>query len=260
MKIFNIIRHDLKGKDEWKITYRNMHEYAYSSLWHLLLIQGKVAEALFAAEQARAQALNDLMELNYGFETTYSQLPTQGESTHDSFRFPLSTAVFMAIDEREIVFWVVHDKNDVKLRRKELRNHSSVNLKDFLESLIATASLEISGRAGIKCEDRTLDTLGDEQVVNRRSPQTLAKPVSLEMNALRMLHDVIIEPIADLIHGNELILVPEGPLCLAPYAAFMDSYSKYLCDVCMIRVLPSFASLKMIRELQMDTTARQECF
>ena len=247
VKIFNIIRHDLKGKDELKISYRERHGFAYSSLWRLLLKQGKVAEALFTAEQARAHALNDLMELNYGLETTYSQLHTREESTYDSFRFLSSTAVFMAIDEREIVFWVVHDGNDVELRRKELSNNSSMDLKYFLTDLIVAASQEIGVRADIKCEDRSLDKLGDEQVVNR-SPHTPAEPVSLGMSALRMLYDVVIEPIADLVHGDELILVPEGPLCLAPYAAFMDSCSTYLCDVCRIRVLPSFASLKMITE------------
>ena len=123
-----------------------------------------------------------------------------------------------------------------------------MNLRDFLESLIVNASRESGVGGGVKCEDRSLDKLGDAQVVNRRSPQSPAKPVPLQMNALRMLYDVIIDPIVDLIHGDELILVPEGQFCLAPYAAFVDSNSRYLCDVCKIRLIPSLASLKLITD------------
>ena len=218
-----------------------MYDMAYTSLWRLLLKNGKVAEALFAADQGRAQALNDLMELNYGLETTYSQLYTTEESTYESFCFLPSTVVFIATNAQDIVFWVAQDGNDVHLRIMKRTDDHSMNLRDYLESLIVTASQESGIGDGIKCEDRSLDKLGD----SRRSPQTPAKPVPLQMNALRMLYDVIIDPIADLIHGDDLILVPEGPFCLAPYAAFVDSNSRYLCDVCRIRVIPSLASLKL---------------
>ena len=246
VRMFNIVRHDLKGKDEWKISYRNMHEAAYTSLWHLLLRQGEVEKALFAAEQGRAQGLNDLLDFNYGLKTSYYQLHT----TFDSFSFLPSIAVFIAIDERDIVFWVVQDGKDIQLRKKELIVDRSLNLVDFLRSLIVAASQEIAVRAGVQCEDRSLDELprGDEQMANEKSPHTPAEHGPLQMSVLRTLYDVIIDPIADLIHGNELILVPEGPLCLAPYAALIDSNSTYLCDVCRIRVIPSLTSLKLITD------------
>jgi len=248
VRMLNIVRHDLKGKDEWKISYRDVQENAYTCLWRVLLKQGKVTEALIAAEEGRAQALNDLMELKYGLEANYSQFHAREESAYDLFRFLPSTAVFIAIDELDIVFWVVRDGKEVELRKMKLGDNASMNLKDFLKSLILTASLEIGVRVGVKCEDRSLDKPRDEQVAIERSPQTPAKPVSFELNALRMFYDVIIAPIVDLVDGDELILAPEGPLGLAPYAAFVDSNSKYLCDVCRIRLIPSLTSLKLITD------------
>ena len=247
VRMFNIVRRDLKGKDEWKISYRDMYEIAYTCLWRVLLKQGEVEKALFAADQGRAQALNDLMELNYGFETTHSQVNLE-ESTCHSFSFPRSVTVFIAIDEQDLVFWVVQERKHMELRKKELSHDSSLNLNEFLKSLIETASQEIGVRAGSKCEDRSLDKLRDEQVADERSPQTPPKPVPFQMNTLKTLYDVIIYPIADLVRGDELILVPEGPLCLAPFAAFVVSKSTYLCDVCRIRVLPSLTSLKLITD------------
>ena len=55
-------------------------------------------------------------------------------------------------------------------------------------------------------------------------------------------------PIADLVNGNELIFVPESSLCLVPFAALMDSNSKYLCESFRIRVIPSLTTLKLITD------------
>ena len=82
--------------------------------------------------------------------------------------------------------------------------------------------------------------------------QTIPQLTHSGTNPLRTLYDVIISPIKDLINGNELIFVPEGPLCLAPYAAFMVSNSKYLSESFRIRVIPSLNSLKLIRDCLPD--------
>ncbi len=248
VSMFNKIRQHLKCKDEWKVSYRDITDCAYASLWRLSLKQGKVVEALSAAEQGRAQALNDLMELNYGLETAYQQSNTPDESAYDSFSFLRSTAVFIATDERDIVFWVVQNGKVVDLRKKEFSDSNSLELNSFFKSLILAASQKIGARAGVKCEDRSLDNLADEKVPNERSPESRFIPFRLHTNVLRTFYDIIIGPISDLVRGKELILVPEGPLCLAPYAAFMDPNSRYLCEFCRIRMIPSLTSLKLITE------------
>ena len=48
------------------------------------------------------------------------------------------------------------------------------------------------------------------------------------------------------------MIVPQGPLCLAPYAAFMDLKSKYLCETFKIRLLPSLSSLRLIQNCPAD--------
>ncbi|CAH3165976.1 unnamed protein product [Pocillopora meandrina] len=59
-------------------------------------------------------------------------------------------------------------------------------------------------------------------------------------------------PVADLIEGDELLIIPDGPLWIAPYAALKDGNSKYLCESFTIRVAPSLASLRLIADCPDD--------
>ena len=91
-------------------------------------------------------------------------------------------------------------------------------------------------------------------MVAKRSPQDdrQTQQLDLQKSALSTLYDTVTEPIQDLLLDSELIFVPEGPLCLAPFAAFKDPDSKYLCESFKIRVAPSLTSLKMIADCPLD--------
>ena len=250
---FNDIRGHLQFKDEWKISLRNMYETAYAILWRLLLKQGKVVEALISAEQGRAQALKDLMELKYGLQTTNAGSAAVKETDSDILScFPPNT-IFMGIEEEEIVFWVFKKGKDVELRRKEVRDDSSRNnVATFLQSLMQSVRQGIGVTADIRCEDRSLESVRDEKLADEEYSRRGLHSSMFGSNALRVLHDIILDPIADLLHGSEVIFVPEGPLCLAPYAAFLDLNSKYLCESFRIRVLPSLTSFKLITDCAAD--------
>ena len=132
--MYNDIRASLKFKDEWKISYRDTLEFAYTSLWSLHLKQDKVVEALCFADEGRAQALRDLMDSKYvSGEECY-----QSHSPETSACFPLScvpsNTVFIAVDGKEIFFWVFQDGKDVQLRRKEITD-SNEDVKTFIMSL-----------------------------------------------------------------------------------------------------------------------------
>ena len=59
MEVFNAVRSCLKSRDEWKISFRDLHDEICTGLWKSLLGIKKVDEALFAAEQGRVQTLSD---------------------------------------------------------------------------------------------------------------------------------------------------------------------------------------------------------
>ena len=244
--LLNDIRDRLQLHDGWKISLRDQYQKGYAALWRLMLTAGKVIEALFSAEQGRAQGLKDLMALNYLFDVNDA---VKENSTFDelSSQLPLNT-IFMAVGKKELIFWVCQKGKEVELRRKE--NNSQDEIKTFFQSLVD----KIGARDNVECEDRSLELARDKRSAVKRPPQDdrQTQYLHLQKRALCTLHDTIIDPIQDLFSGSELVFIPEGPLCLAPFAAFMSPDSKYLCESFSIRVAPSLTSLKMIAQCPVD--------
>ena len=249
---FNDVRRRLEFNDEFKMSFRNLHQDAYVSLWRLLVRQGKFLAGLLSAEQARAQALKDLMELKYyPVKDQAGSGSPNGSTAHEILNCLPSNTVFIAIEEQEVIFWIYQQEHGLQLRRKQV---SGDDASTFLQSLVQVTCQEIGTRSDIKCEDRSLEVARDENHAYERSPPDERPNQSLifKKGALRTWYDTIIEPIQDLLLDSELVFVPEGPVCLAPFAAFMDSNFKHLCEFLRIRVIPSLTSLRLIAECPAD--------
>ena len=247
--MLNGVRRDLGFHDDWKMSLRNWYEDVYVSLWRLLLKQGKIVEALLRAEQGRAQALNDLMEFKYASKNTLVESCAEIETIGDILTGFSSNTVFLALEDQEVIFWVLQKGKDVQLRTKQISD-GQVDADDFLD----TTMKKIRGRAVVECEDRSLTVTRDENLEDERSPPDESKNQSSNPrnSALSLLYETLVSPIQDLLLGNEVIFVPEGQLCLAPFAAFIDSDSKYLHESFRVRVIPSLTSLKLIADCPAD--------
>ena len=223
IKLLNNIRDRLQLKDEWKISFRDQYQTVYTALWRLMLAEGKVMEALFSAEQGRAQALKDLLALNYGFKLNDAE-PEKEYKTFPELcsRTPANT-IFMAFGKSELVFWVCQKGGEFALRRKQISSKDEIST--FFVSLVTAMRQEIGAVGCVRTQH-----------------------LHFKKSALNTLYDIIIDPIQDLLGENELIFVPEGALCLAPFAALQGPNSKYLCESFRIRVAPSLTSLMMITE------------
>ena len=250
--LLNNIRDRLQLNDEWKISIRDHYQRVYAALWRLMLAGGNVAEAMFSAEQGRAQGLKDLIELNYAFERSDAGSRAENGTVNDLLSNLPSNTVFMAFGENELIFWVCQRGKCVELRKKQIISRDKVNT--FFQALLQILHQEIGTTDLLKCEDRSLELARDKRLIANTSPQNdrQSQLLDLQSSALSTLYDTIIEPIQDLLSGSELIFIPEGSLCLAPFAAFQSPDSKYLCESFKIRVAPSLTSLKMIADCPVD--------
>ena len=245
---FDHIRGKLIANDEWKISLRSTYDRCYSTLWGLQFMQGEVVEALLTADHGRAQALNDLLVFKYGFKGLLPDTGTLSVMTPDILSYLPSNTVFIGINEGGIVLWVNEKGKEIKTRRSKI----DVSVTTYFESLLETTRKEIGVRADVNCEDRSLKNPSDKKLAEERSSNPRSHSSCFETKSLQTFYNVVIDPIRDLLHSDEVVIVPQGPLCLAPYAAFMDLKSKYLCETFRIRLLPSLSSLRLIQNCPAD--------
>ena len=232
IKHFDETRHSLKSEDELKVTFRDSYRLAYTALWRTLLKNGEIEEALYAAERGRAQALMDILQDQYGIDSqSFSALATNQTLTAALGLLP-SQAVFVALDENKITFWVLRKDSKICFRQHEIANGSG-------DLLMETFLKEIGVWDGVKCENRSLDTLPNDLSCSKKPiNEKGVLPSSSSVNSLQPLYDVLLGPIADLLQGNDLLVVPDGPFCLAPYSALSESIR--------IRTIPSLTTFNVI--------------
>ena len=237
----------LQSEDQWKIGFRNEYNIAYIRLWGCLLKQEKIGEALAAAEEGRAQSLADLMTSQYGFQSQ-----TEGkrldEEEFGMLNNTTSSTIFLSLSENKINIWLLLKEKPVLHRQTTLCHYFAENAAaETLQSLIQFAYKNNDVRANVNCENRSLDVLRENCFTVKRSSKKFSHQILQEDNPpLAALYSYVIAPILDLIEGDELIIVPDGPLWLAPFAALLNPFSKYLCESFKVRLIPSLTSLKII--------------
>ena len=249
VKVFNEMRSLLQSEDQWKIGFRNECNHAYTGLWRVLLKQEKIGEALVAAEEGRAQSLADLMTSQYGLkECQYKGKPLE-EQEFGMLNHTLSSTIFLAVDvvENKVNIWVISKEKPLLHQEKTLGRHCTKFAAETLQSLIQFAYEKIGVRANANCENRSLDVFRENCSAVERSSKKSSQPILQEdIHPLSALYSYVIAPILDLLDGDEIIIVPDGPLWPAPFAAFLNPSSKYLCESFKVRIIPSLTSLKII--------------
>ena len=250
--LYNSLRVLLKSKDEFKVNFRNQYQLAYTALWRVLAKQGNVNEALLAAEKGRAQALTDLMESSFCGGTSQHKARDKDLAVLKSVP---SNTVFQAVDIADVNLWVVSEGKQVQLRQSKLKGFVSENsgASQSFESFMLGVYTQLGVRSNVRCENRSLDALREgRSKVDEKTKEANPQPHIQQDGCLSTLYDIVMKPVADLIEGDELLIIPDGPLWIAPYAALKDGNSKYLCESFRIRLAPSLTSLRLIADYPDD--------
>ena len=243
VKHFNETRRLLQSEDAWKISFREKNQFAYTALWRALLENGEVDEALFAAEQGRAQALADILKVQFGVDEEPASAIVRTETISAVMKyFPLQT-VFVALAGNTISFWLLKRGSGINYREKEIENGNA-------DSLIKTTLKQIDAGAVVRCENRSVHRHCNDFSCSGEAVEESFQSFSVSDNPLQSLYDVLISPIADLLKGDDLIFVPDGPFCLAPYSALSDSVR--------IRTFPSLIALKVMSGALNDFNSKSE--
>ena len=182
----------------------------------------------------RKAVLRLFVLIHYGL--TGPPVEESKETISDLLKECATQMVFIGLERNKINFWVLGKGGSVELRTKEIEGGREGT--DFVTELVETTLNNIGAGVGVRCENRSLDALDDDSSPYRNGDKPQAESLDCTEGSLQPLYDAIIDPVADLCHGNELIIVPEGPLGLAPLPALSESIR--------IRTIPSLTSLKLI--------------
>ena len=250
VNIRDIVRDSITREDALKISFRDLYRHAYSGLRQSLLNLRRIDESLCAAEQGRAQTLADALKRQYGLtESRPASLEPKETISYISSKLSAKT-VFLGHSRNKITFWVISKGSKVEIREKELEQARVY--EDAVTVLLNTTLKEIGVGVRVRCENRSLDEINNLDVADNdeEDEDKQGVPSQCTINALQPLHDAILDPIADLCQGNELIIVPDGPLCLAPLSALSTSIH--------IRTVPSLTSLRLLTDCPEDCKSVQE--
>ena len=252
VEMYDNARNLLHSKDDWKISLRNTATYrgAYCVLWVTQLNRNKITEALSSAERGRAQALMDLMRSRYRLELAPSSPSAENtEAISDILSHVSSQTIFLAIGKNSINFWMLQRGcTEIHSRQRKLdgnifRQDGIIFLQSWIEEVCKTLR-------SVECEVRCLDCPADDELPAQSSGETgsLDGVKERKKGALKELYNNCIGPVADLLHGDEITIVPDGPLALVPFSAVISQDSKYLSETFRIRLIPSLTSLKLMAE------------
>ena len=183
------------------------------------------------------------MESQYGFRPAPQGSDEELKTMSAILTYIPSLTVFLAVAPNSINFWVLQKGQKCQFVQKEIN--------DSLQQLTDQGYKEIGVFKSVLSEDRSLYESADEEAEELldRSPNEKGLTSSDgKGEALRALSDAIISPISHLIEGDDVIIVPDGPSFLLPYAALIDQHSRYLSETLRIRLVPSLTSLKLMTE------------
>ena len=151
----NTIRASLISKDVWKIGYRMVSKNAYTYLWQVLRMLQKTDEALDAAEQGRAQALQDVLEIKYGFPSFPPRCNKPEEEVTNISRKTSTLTAFLAIQNETINLWVLGKESNAVFRQAKL-TMENVHEEDSFAALLEASLKKIWGWGQCKMRESVI--------------------------------------------------------------------------------------------------------
>ena len=180
----------------------------------------------------------DALKVTYGLTSLSPRQIESKEDVRDISRKTTVSTVFLALQKKTVNMWVLRKEDNPISRRKGL--DIGCEHEDSFDLLLGTVLKKIRAGVGIRCENRSMDKMSDDQTSTTRDDDQTSEPSQETTDLLQPLYDAVIGPIEDLLDGDELIVVPDGALSKAPWAA--------LSETLRIRTVPSLTSLKVITD------------
>ncbi|MGB7519863.1 MAG: CHAT domain-containing tetratricopeptide repeat protein, partial [Spirulinaceae cyanobacterium] len=254
LKYFEETRSFLGDNDDFKISIFDEQVSAYLDLQKVLIAQNKTDEALKISERGRARAFVELLakrlaNQDNSFPATIT--PPNIEQIKQIAQQQNATLVEYSLiydqgEEAELFIWVVKPTGEITFRRSNLKPL-------WQQENTSLAKLVTHTRIALGVQGLPLRSLNRDIVAIQ--PRPGFEPYK---NGLNRLHQLLIDPIADLLPtdpNEKVIFIPQSSLFLTPFPALQDEQGNYLIEKHTILTAPSIQTLQLTREQKQKTTA-----
>ncbi|KAL9951652.1 hypothetical protein ACROYT_G044361 [Oculina patagonica] len=254
------LRGSLRDNDQFKISFSHEHANPYTILTAIFCSAGNPDKALYVSELRRARALADLMSARYSVENQISANPQSWVGIENVIDKELNcTCLYFSYFGHDIFVWILKARSVVHFRKVD--GKEMIVQEGLIENLDEFFTNERFRSFGIlsdeQCEDRSLkDIQRKPYEEDIREPSRIGNDGKDNQDNLKrnltLCHKLIIAPVAALIEGPEIIIVPEQSLYNIPFAALPNECGKYLSETFRIRVVPSLTTFKLIQDSPAD--------
>ncbi|MBF2017366.1 MAG: CHAT domain-containing protein [Rivularia sp. T60_A2020_040] len=247
LKLLDAIRPGLS--DNYQVSIFDTQVHSYNLLQQILIAANKPEAALEATERGRARAFVELLagrfaegekSINTNFPSVdkIREIARQQNATLVEYSIvPDDDFKFLGKQRgrgAELFIWVIKPTGEIHFRKVDLKPLWKHNLT--LDDLVNSSRCLVQG---IICQQQMQNIL------------KLGEEKNSEYIALRKLHKILIEPIADLLPKDateKVIFIPQESLFLTPFAALQDEQGKYLIEKHTILTAPAIQILDLTRK------------
>jgi CHAT domain-containing protein/tetratricopeptide (TPR) repeat protein len=260
--------------DTYKVSIFDTQVHTYNLLQQILVAANKPEAALEASEQGRARAFAELLgrriyqEGKKSVSSITDNLPPTIEKIRKIARQQNATLVEYALvpdddfkfrgkqrgREQELFIWVVQPNGKVSFRRVDLKPlwEKGGTLADVI-NISQCITLDRSANID-NCLNKPAGK-GEQimQALRQMKSERGKKPSSKSQDFRQILHQLLIQPIADLLPTNpnaHVIFIPQETLFLVPFPALQDADGKYLIEQHTILTAPSTQVLDLTSNLK----------
>ena len=252
------LRGFLGDNDQYKISFLDVRKFRpYRNLSAFFCFCSKTNHALYVLELARARALADLMASQYHVDKQISADRQSWIGIENIMKKESNcTCLYISCNRQHLFLWILTTSGVIQFRKHTVdENIEGAGSSDSLDNFFSTRFPSFGILPPEDCEDRSLNDIEPRQDFSQEEDLPPSRQISGEDapdRSLTLFYNLMIAPVADLLEGSEIIIVPDPCLYRVPFPALHDEVGKYLSETYRIRIIPSLMTLKCIQDSAAD--------
>ncbi|MFQ3617017.1 MAG: CHAT domain-containing protein [Cyanobacteriota bacterium] len=253
--IWESLRPGLSDADQ--VSLFETQTSTYRLLQQVLIDLGKSQEALLIAERGRSRAFLELVAQRLSAQAALrlqTPPPSLSEIRQIARQQNATLVQYTLLNSNRLGIWVIRPDGDIQFRQTVLPA-ATPSIEDTAEQTRVAAAL---GRGATPTEVQVASLVSQTRSDLRESRATTDSPAPTAparriSRKLQTLHQLLIEPIADLLPRNptaEVVFIPQGQLYLVPFATLQAADGSFMIERHTLRIAPAIQILGLTHARQ----------